>query len=84
MRSRKNTDRVERISTHRVTAKAMGAVRALELDGDVIGQAREIAMWLDEKALLVRVAYPKHSRRSDVRSRIPGRLGRGFKIADTA
>lgn len=69
MKSRKDTDRVERVSTRRVTAKAMGQERSLELDGDVIGKARDVAMWLDDKALVVRVAHSSKSSRPNLRSR---------------
>lgn len=48
--------RVERGRAKRVVARAMGKPRYLELDGDVIGQAREVQIWLDPLALKVRIA----------------------------
>lgn len=81
-KSRKDTDRIERIRSRRVSAKAMGRPRSLELDGDVIGNARQMEMWVEEKALTVRVASPKNSKLSDVRRHMPGSLGQNFKGVD--
>lgn len=81
-KSRKNTGRLERIRARRVSAKAMGRERSLELDGDVIGIARSVQMWVDESALTVRIATPKDSTLSDIRRHLPGRLGQNFKGLD--
>lgn len=78
-RSRRTTGRVERTRCARVAAKAMGRPRALELDGDVLGDVREMEMWVEEKALRVRVANPRHSRMSDVRRHLPGILGQTLR-----
>lgn len=56
--SRKNTAHVDRYRVHRVTAKALGAPRPLELDGDVIGRPREIHSWIEPLALHVRTTAP--------------------------
>lgn len=81
-RSKRTTDRVDRARCARVSAKAMGRPRALELDGDVIGDVREMEMWVEEKALHVRIAHPKTSRLSDVRRHLPGSLGQHFTGVD--
>ena len=78
-RSRRTTGRVERTRCARVAAKAMGRPRALELDGDVLGDVREMEMWVEEKALRVRVANARHSRMSDVRRHLPGILGQTLR-----
>ena len=78
-KSRRNTNRVERVRARRVEARAMGRERAVELDGDVIGQARDVSMWIDSDALVVRIADPKDSKLSDLRSRLPGPFGQDFK-----
>ena len=53
-----------------------------DVDGNrrgVIGDVREMEMWVDPKALRVRVANPRHSRMSDVRRHLPGSLGQKFR-----
>ena len=40
---------------------------------------REMEMWVEEKALRVRVANARHSRMSDVRRHLPGILGQTLR-----
>ena len=56
--SRKNNAQVGRYRVRRVTAKALGNVRPLELDGDVVGRPREIESWVEPLALRVRTTSP--------------------------
>lgn len=47
--------RIHRHRARRVSAKAMGRPRQVELDGDVIGAVRTLEAWIEEKALIVQL-----------------------------
>ena len=63
----RSTERVARRRMTKAHAKSLGAPRALELDGDVVGRASEIEVTIDPLALTVRIPENStHPRRQKV------------------